>query len=143
MIQDRIRVWNEETSEMMEPTTIQEMLCMERTERIVDSWSNVPADEPGTPDLLYGHLVFMRNTGMYAYAHNELAMSSNVEIFADDLITYSINPQVYRVVQERGCWVAMSLRPDEVQSRLLKHVYHPRVVGNVYENRKLATIGAI
>ena len=141
MTQDRIRVWNEETGEMMEPATIQEMLCMERTERIVERWSNVPADEPGTPDRLYGHLVFMRNTGIYANPSETLQHSATTEIFAEDLITHSTEPWVYRVTQKRGCWWAMSLCPDIAQSRVLSLIFHPTIVGNIYENRELATLG--
>ena len=138
MSEDRIRVWNEETREMMEPATIQEMLCMERNVHIDGEWTyheqpHVIAD--------YGHLVFMRNTGIFD--HQSEILRRPVEIFAEDLITHSIEPYVYRVVQKHGCWRAISLSPDAVMSRCLNEIFHPAIVGNVFENRELFEKGEI
>lgn len=137
---DRIRVWNEETREMMEPITIQEMLCMERNVRITEGWSNT-SEDPLDPDLLYGQLVFMRNTGICD--HPSTILRRKVEIFAEDLITHSNEPWLYRVTQKHGCWWAMSLRPDIVMSRPLNKIFHPTIVGNVFENRELVLKGEV
>ena len=131
---DRIRIWNEETSEMLEPMTIQEMLCMERNVRIIDGWRNV-SEGPLSPALLYGHLAFMRNTGIYDVAGKE--------IFSEDLITHSIEPYVYRVTHRDGCWWAESLWPAYANTRQLNKIFHPTIVGNVFENRELFTKGEI
>lgn len=122
--QDRIRVWNEETSEMMEPATIQELLCREHRVAIRE------CDD----DLSHAHLVFMRNTEIY---------DNNTEIFAEDLVTHSDEKWLYRVMQKRGCWWAMSLRTDMVPARLLNSVYDPHIVGNVFENRDLVLKGEV
>ena len=142
MSEDRIRVWNAETREMMEPATIQELLHFERNVHIEKGWVYT-SEEPLAPDILYGHLVFMWNTGIFAQPRKELAYSSNEELFAEDLIVHSIEPYVYRVVQEDGCWCAESLFPAYAQSRLLKHIFKPRLVGNVFENRELFEKGEI
>ena len=134
---DRIRVWNEETCKMIEPETIQEMLRNTHNLALIHSEHIPPNLDP------YGHLVFMRNTGIFAQPRKELAHSSNEEIFAEDLVVHSIEPYVYRVVQEDGCWCAQSLFPAYAQSRLLKHVFKPRLVGNIFENKELFEKGEI
>lgn len=131
---DRIRVWNKETRKMGDPSTIQEML---RTESNNGNAEGVLGMEQYPVDSNeYDHLVFMRNTGIYDHATNE-------EIFSDDLITHSIEPYVYRVMQKRGCWLAMSLCVDAVPARLLNDVYNPHIVGNVFEKKELVLKGEI
>ena len=119
--QDRIRVWNEETGGMTEPMTIPTML-------------RALGDFPGEPSA-YDHLVFMRNTGIYNI--------EGKEIFAEDLVTHSTDPWVYRVMQKRGCWWAMSFRTDMAPARMLNNIFHPTIVGNVFENRELMMKGEI
>lgn len=133
--QDRIRVWNKETSEMMEPATVREMLCMERNVRITEGWSN-PSEDPLDPDILYGHLVFMRNTGICAAPRNE-------EMFDGDLITSRYAPHVYRVACRPGEWWAISLYPTHAATQPLNSIPYPTIVGNVFENVDLVTSGAI
>ncbi len=130
---DRIRVWNDEIKVMMEPATIRELLCHERNTCII---GNVDQSD-------YGHLVFMRNTGIYAKPSKTLVHSTMVELFAEDLVTHSIEPYVYRVMYELGRWYAQSLRPDVVQTRALNRVFDPTIVGNTFENKDLMKRGQI
>lgn len=138
---DRIRVWNEETKEMMVPVTIQEMLSMERNVRIYEGWTTHPEEEHTPEDYCY--LAFMRNTGVYAQSSTEYVNTAKEEIFAEDLVTHSTEPCVYRVVQKCGCWWALSLSPNEVEARRLNEVFNPRIVGNIFENRELVLKGEI
>ena len=121
--EDRIRVWNEDTGRMIKPMTIEEIV------RKLAPICGEPESDP------FGHLVFMRNTGIYD--------TDGKEIFAEDLVTHSTEPWVYRVVQKRGCWWAMSLWPAYAQARILSTVFHPTIVGNVFENRELLTKGVV
>lgn len=131
--QDRIRVWNEETNEMMEPATIQEMLSMERNVRLEGGWAE---DEEHVPED-YGHLVFMRNTGVHDVTGNEM--------FDGDLITKSTEPYVYRVayLPERAQWWAISLSRSEAATQPLVRIQRPAIVGNVFENKELLMKGEI
>lgn len=132
--QDMIQVWNEETSEMFDPGTIHEALRAEHNNGNAEGRSGM--DQYSVDQDPYGHLVFMRNTGIYEHP-------SKVEIFAEDLITHSDEQWLYRVTQKRGCWWAMSLRPDVVPARLLNSVYDPHIVGNAFENMDLVLKGEI
>jgi len=139
--QDRIRVWNEETHRMMEPATISEMLRQERNNGIAEGWADMnqfPVDSDE-----YGHLVFMRNTGIYDHPSEILPDTESIEIFAEDLVIHATEPWVYRVMQKRGCWWAISLWPAYAMSRPLCNIFHPEIVGNVFENRELLTKGEI
>lgn len=133
--QDRIRVWNEETGEMLEPATIQEIIRNTHNLALIHREHIPPESEP------YGHLVFMRNTGIND--HPSAILRRGVEIFAEDLITHSTDPWVYRVMQKRGCWWAMSFRTDMAPARMLNNIFHPTIVGNVFENRELMMKGEI
>lgn len=138
---DRIRVWNEETSEMMEPATIQEMLCMERNVRLEGGWA---ACEEHVPEDC-GHLVFMRNTGIYSKIRAGGVHQTGEEIFDGDLVTHSIEPWIYRVkyAPTHGCWWAESLCRDAVLGRQLSKIFAPAIVGNVFENKDLVMKGEI
>jgi len=127
--EDRIRVWNEDTGEMLKPATIQEML------RDVNNIALIHGEHLPQDSDPYGHLVFMRNTGIYD--------EGGKEIFAEDLVTHSTEPWVYRVVQKRGCWWAMSLCQDMAQAWLLNNIIHPTIVGNVFENKDIVLKGEI
>lgn len=129
---DRIRVWNIKSNEMMEPATIQEMLSMER---------NAAYQEEELAPEDYWHLVFMRNTGIYAQPSDEVVNTTREEIFEDDIVTHSTEPYVYRVAQKNGCWWAMTLSPHNVEARLLNKIFNPKIVGNVFENRELVLRG--
>jgi len=140
MINDRIRVWNEETREMMEPKTIQELLHFERNVHIEKGWVYT-SEEPLAPDVLYGHLVFMRNTGMYD--HPTAILRRGIEIFADDLITHATEPHLYRVkMGTDGCWWAVPIIPTVLGMRL-NMIHHPMIVGNIFENKDMIGKGTL
>ena len=138
---DRIRVWNEDDKKMFEPETIYEMLRGEHNNGIEEGEAGL--DQYPVDSDEYGHLGFMRNTGIYSEIRAGGVHQTGEEIFAEDLITHSIEPYVYRVMQKHGCWRAISLSPDAVMSRCLNEIFHPAIVGNVFENRELFEKGEI
>lgn len=138
---DRIRVWNEADEKMFEPRTIQEMLRSEHNNGIAEGEMGLEQYPVGSNE--YGHLVFMRNTGIYAQPNKEYVNAAREEIFAEDLVTHSTEPYVYRVAQKNGCWWALSLSPNEVDARPLNKILNPRIVGNIFENRELVVKGVI
>ena len=123
---DRVWVWNVETREMSEPATILQLLLVARKSSDTYVW----------PDE-YSHLVFMRNTGIYDQSLALHDKGGSIEIFDNDLITHGSEPYIYRVVQKRGCWWAVSLCPDIVPSRPLIAVWNPTIVGNMLEYKNI------
>ena len=120
---DRIRIWNEDTSRMIAPSTIEEIVCK------LAPICREPESDP------FGHLVFMRNTGI-----ND---ETGKEIFADDIIAHGSEQHVYRVMYRRGGWWAMSLCHDAVPARKLNNMFRLLVVGNVFEDKELVRKGDI
>jgi hypothetical protein len=136
---DRIRVWNEETGEMIEPVTIQEMIRNTHNLALIHGEHIQQESDP------YGHLVFMRNTGIYSELRFGDVNQTGREVFDGDLITRSIEPWIYRVkyAPTHGCWWAESLCRDAVLGRQLSKIFHPAIVGNIFEDKELVRKGEV
>ncbi len=132
---DRIRVWNEETREMLEPMTIPEMIRNAHNLAVIHG-EHIPPNSDRC-----GHLVFMRNTGIFD--HQSKILRHPIEIFAGDLIIHSTEPYVYRArMGTDGCWLAASVIPTILGMRL-NMIHHPTIVGNAFEDKELMSKGEV
>jgi hypothetical protein len=138
---DRIRIWDDRVGIMLAPVSLPQLLQHEWDCGYVGGLHGVrkPSDDPDE----YAHLTFMRNTGIYDQTLALKNIGSSIEIFAGDLITQGTEKHLYRVMSERGCWLALPMRIEGPPARRLIDTWNPRIVGNVFETPDMALKGTL